>query len=133
MGGEPLVQGVLAGELRGARRQAPRGDRSEVGCDPPLQRGEPQFLEPRCRHAGERLEEEVGKCRTSPQVERSPEDGRCVSCPPVDECLRTVGDECFEAVQVELVGRDLDEVARRTRHDHIRGRLRVARRLEHAP
>ena len=98
-------------ELARKRAVAARG---EVGVDPRLQRGQPRFLEPRRLSLRERLEGEVGKCLPAPELERA--------------VRVTVGDQAREAVDVELVRVDADDVARRPGDDPV-GADRPAERM----
>ena len=61
MGGDELLQ--LADELRVAAER-------ELGVDPPLDRGEPDLLEPLDRGPRERLVREIGERRAAPEPER---------------------------------------------------------------
>ena len=79
--------------------------RVEVGVDPRLQRGQPRLLEPRRLRLRERLEGEVGECLPAPERERA--------------VRVAVGDQAREAVDVELVGVDADDVARRPGDDPV--------------
>ena len=88
--------------------------RVEVGVDPRLQRGQPRFLEPRRLRLRERLEGEVGERLPPPERERA--------------VRVAVGDQAREAVDVELVGVDADDVARRPGDDPV-GADRPAERV----
>ena len=88
--------------------------RVEVGVDPRLQRGQPRLLEPRRLRLRERLESEVGECLPTPERERA--------------VRVAVGDQAREAVDVELVGVDADDVARRPGDDPV-GADRPAERM----
>ena len=78
----------------------------EVGVDPRLQRCQPCFLEPRRLRLRERLKGEVGERLSAPERERA--------------VRVAVGDQACEAVDVELVGVDADDVARRPGDDPVR-------------
>ena len=93
---------------------APWPPACEVGVDPRLQRGQPRFLEPRRLSLRERLEGEVGECLPTPELERA--------------VRVTVGDQAREAVDVELVRVDADDVARRPGDDPV-GADRPAERM----
>ena len=88
----------------------------EVGVDPLLERLEPQLLEPADLALGERLEGEVGERRATPERQRLAKLrgslGR-VRAP-------RLGDEPLEPAEVEAVGVDLQDVARRPRHEDVR-------------
>ena len=118
-GEHPLCLQPLAVRMRGrervelARKRAVAA-RGEVGVDPRLQRGQPRFLEPRRLSLRERLEGEVGKCLPTPELERA--------------VRVTVGDQAREAVDVELVRVDADDVARRPGDDPV-GADRPAERM----
>ena len=88
--------------------------RVEVGVDSRLQRGQARFLEPRHLRLGERLEGEVGERLATPERERA--------------VRVALGNEALEAVDVELVGVDADEVAGRPGDDPV-GADRPAKRV----
>ena len=97
-------------ELADQRRVA---SRLEVVRDAGLQRGEPSLVELRRGGLRERLVGEVGERRPAPEREG------------VAEPARVRLGEPLEALDVELVGLDADEVAGRTGHDPV-GPQRIA-------
>ena len=105
--GEPLMESVRRAELLELTDELAVAPAGEVGFDPLLERRKPQLLEPRCRHQGERLEQEVGERRATPEGKRLPQHCRCRLRSAVGECLRSLREEALEAMEVELVGRDL--------------------------
>ena len=103
----------LSDELRMASER-------QFGSDPLLERGQSDLLEPLHRELCERLVSEVGERRTAPEVERLGKEacGRSrVSLCESSACLLGAP---LEPLQVELLGREPDDVSGRTGLDRRR-------------
>ena len=94
----------------------------EIGVDPPLERDEPELLEPCDRGLGERLVCEIGQGLAPPQRERLSQRRRRRLRLAV---LRRI-DEPLEAVEVELVSRDSQRVPRGARDEDVLRAERLA-------
>ena len=77
----------------------------ELALEPPLERGQPQLLEPRDLALRERLEREVRQRRPPPQRQRL--------------VVTLLLEQPLESMQVELAVVDPEHVARRPRLDPI--------------
>ncbi len=89
----------------------------EVGVDPLLERDEPKLLEPADLALCERFVGEIGQRRTSPDVERLPQQRRARSR------IRSVTRLCRqrrEALQVEAARLHPKQITRRARLDRLR-------------
>ena len=84
-----------------------------------LLRDEPQLLETSDRRLRERLVREVGERRTAPERERVAELHRGLRGVAALEVAIGLGHQPLEALQVELVRPDVDDVARRPGHDRL--------------
>ena len=91
----------------------------QVGVDAILDRGQVQFLEPPDLRPGERLRGELGERRAAPERERR------LRVAAREEAARLPG-PLLEAGQVEVAGVELEQVAARTRPDHVCLRQRAA-------
>ncbi len=74
---KPLMESVRHAELLELTDELAVAPAGEVGFDPLLERRKPQLLEPRRRHQGERLEQEVGECGATPECKRLSQQCRC--------------------------------------------------------
>jgi hypothetical protein len=80
--------------------------------DPLLERDEAQLLESGDRSLGKRLVSEIGEGRTAPQLEGVSEaGGRCRWIAATETPGRVLG-QTLEAVEIDLLWRDLDQIAR---------------------
>ncbi len=91
----------------------------QVGLDPVLERREAQLLESHDGRLGERLVREVGKSRAAPEAQRLAKSACCAPGITRRRSSSGVRDESLEAVQIQLVGLELDDVAGRTRRDGV--------------
>src|SRR6266700_4474441 len=91
----------------------------QLRLEPLLDRRQAQLAEPRDPRLRERLVRKVGERGTAPEAERAAEqiDGRLR--PSALERERRLLRPAFEAVEVETVGRDAEDVARRARLDRV--------------
>ena len=85
----------------------------EVRLDPLLDGDEPELVEPGDLGLGERLVEEVRKRRPSPETERLAERALGRSRIAARKSRPTLGREANEAMDVDALGRDLEDIARR--------------------
>ena len=92
----------------------------EVSRDPELHRGQLDLLEPSDGRLGEVLVGEIRERRASPQRKRLVEPLRRIGRQPANEQAPPLVHEALEPVEVELVGLDSNDVARRSRGQHIR-------------
>ena len=74
---------------------------------------EPQLLEPVRFRDRERLEPQVGESGSPPECQRGPEVARGLPCVAGGEVLATQRKQPLEAIEVQLVGHDLEHVAGR--------------------
>jgi hypothetical protein len=93
--------------------------RPQVGVDPPLEGDQAQLLEPGDLRLGELLVGEVGERAPVPEAERLAERRRGERILPARSQRLCLPHQAFEPVQVELVGADLEQVARRPRADPL--------------
>src|SRR5262245_23360685 len=93
----------------------------EICFEPALERVHPQLLEPRALRLREGLRRELGERRPAPQLERLPIGGRRVVWATGVEARTRLGGETLEALEVELVGIELQGVAGWPRVQHPRG------------
>src|SRR6266542_1493310 len=92
---------------------------SEIGLDPPLERCDPQVLETGNFRLGERLEREIGECRSAPEVQAFVEEGGCAG--GVTDCDRrsTLVKQPLEAARVELVRPKFEHITRGERAEEV--------------
>ena len=91
----------------------------ELGVDPELDCGQPDLLEPGDGSLSKALKGEVGKRRASPQLQCVVESLRRVGRQAASQQAPRLVGEVLEAVEIELVGLDPDEVARRPGRQHV--------------
>src|SRR5437773_10009197 len=94
----------------------------EVGVDSLLQRFQPELLESADLALRKGLEGKVAERRAAPQRERLAQRLRTL----LRVLLPRLGGELLEAPQIELVGLDPEQVARRLRHEDV-GRNELAK------
>jgi hypothetical protein len=87
----------------------------EVGIDPRLERCQPLLLELAGHGDGERLHGEVGERQTAPELERVAKRPRSLVGPAGVELASPPLGEHAEALEVALLGCDLEDVSRRSR------------------
>ena len=92
----------------------------ELGVDPPLDRSEPNLLEPLDRCLGERLVCEIGECGAAPEAERLPEQVCGLLHRSSRLGLSGALSQPLEAIQVELIRSEPQDVPRRASLDHRR-------------
>ncbi len=103
----------------------------EVGVDPELDCSQPDLLEPGDRRLGEALVGEVRERRASPERQRVAEPLRRVGRQAAGEQAPSLVHEALEAVEIELVGLDPDDVAGRSGRQHVlRKRLAQSRDVD---
>ena len=116
---QALAERVLCNERLELADQLVVAGQREVGVDPQLDRGHPDFLEPGNGGLGEALVDEVRERRTSPQRQRVAQPLRRVGREPAGEHAPALVDQPLEALEVELVRSDADQVAGRPRLQHV--------------
>ena len=109
---QPLAQQVRADERRQLADELRVPPAGEIGVDPRLERCEPLLLELASRRRRERLVREIGERASAPELERAPERLRRRARPTVAELAAPSLDERSKALEVELLGCDLEGVAR---------------------
>ncbi len=111
MRGDELLE--LTDELRVSAQR-------ELSVDPSLEGGKPNLLEALDRDPCERLVRKIGESSAAPEPERLPQQLcrllRRSSCPDLSGTLR----QPLEAMQVELIGGEAQDVTGRTRLDRRR-------------
>ncbi len=85
---------------------------TQIGIHPVLNRSEPQLLQPRGLHLGERRVDEVDERTPTPQRQRLAERGGGGIDAAGAEQAAALGRERSEAVGVDVAGIDLEGVAR---------------------
>src|SRR6187551_999982 len=98
----------------------------EVSVDPELERCEPDLLEPGNRRLSEALVREVGKHRAPPKRQCLAEPRRRVCCETTSQQASPLLHETLEAMKIERVGLDSEQVPRRPGRQHV-GRERLAK------
>jgi hypothetical protein len=93
---------------------------AQIGFDPLLETDEPQLLETRDLALRERLVDDVGERRPSPQAECLAQERRRVLGRAGSEGVTPLGDELFEPLRVELAAVDPESVARSDGLDPVR-------------
>ena len=116
---EALAERVLGDERLELPDQLVVAPECEVGVDPQLQRGEPDLLEPGDGRLREALVGEVRERRTPPQRQRVAQPLRRVGRQAASEQAPPLVHQPLEAVEIELVGLDPDDVAGRSRRQHV--------------
>ena len=86
----------------------------QIGVDALLQRGNAQLVEP-ARRRRDRLAREIGQDRATPERKRPAE----TPCGDLGVCRLRLGNESPEAVEVELVRTDTNQVPRRPRLEAV--------------
>ena len=100
----------------------------EVGLDPQLDRRQPDLLQTSDRRLGEALVGEVGERGAPPQRQRLAQPLRGVGRQAAGAQTPRLVHQPFELVEIEIVGLDPDQVARRPRGQHVlRKRLAKSR------
>jgi hypothetical protein len=89
----------------------------QVGVDASLQRPEPTLLQVGRLAAGERLSGQVSQGRATPQAKCLPQQPSGLPCRPTGQGLAPLGDQALELGEVELLGPDVDEIARHAGDD----------------
>jgi hypothetical protein len=107
---ELLPQGMCANELLELADERPVRSELQVGGDSPLERGQPELLQAADRGLGERVVGEVRQRRPSPQRERLPQVLGSRASVAAFELARSGVDHALEALRVERVRLDMDEV-----------------------
>ena len=109
---EPFSQRVLRDELLQLAHQLAGSAGRQLRIDSLLQSGEPDLLEALDRRPRKRLEREVGERRPAPKAERLPQElGSALGCSVGERLLRLFA-EALEGGQIELPGREPDDVPR---------------------
>ncbi|MDA0166737.1 hypothetical protein OM076_41125 [Solirubrobacter ginsenosidimutans] len=116
-GGQQLLQ-------LGDQRDVPTT--GEIGVDTSFQRDQPLFLQAGDRLLGERLEDQLGECRSAPQVQRLAQHGGRALGLPGGERVAAVGHQRVEALGIELSRLDPQAVPGRGRGDDVPGTERLA-------
>ncbi len=115
---QALAEGVLGRQRVELRDQRGVPAEREVGVDPHLDREQVHLLEAPDRRLRERLVDEIGERGAAPERERLAQ--------PLGGLLRLGGagllDEALEAVEIELLGGELDHVAGRERDEQLGAR-----------
>ncbi len=117
---QALAQRVLGDECFKLPDELVVPPEREVGVDPELDRRQPDLLEPGDRRLRETLVGEVGERRASPQGQRLAQLLRPVCRQPASEQAPPLLHEALEAVEIERVRFDPDEVAGRPRRQDVR-------------
>ncbi len=91
----------------------------QVGLDPVLERRETQLLESHDGRLGERLVREVGKSRAAPEAQRLAKTACCALCITRRGGGSGACRERLEAVQIQLIGLELDDVTGGTGRDGV--------------
>ena len=115
---QPLAQRVLGDERLELADELRVAAEREVGVDPLLERREAELLEPDDRGLRERLVGEVGERGAAPERERLAQRRRGRSASPAGAVRLALAEQALEAVQVELLGLELERVAGRARDEH---------------
>ena len=97
----------------------------QVGVDPQLEGCEPDLLEPSDGCLREAFVREVHERRASPERQRFPEPLRRVGRQPAPEQAPSLVHQVLEAMEIEGVRLDPEDVARRPRRQHV-GEKRLA-------
>ena len=115
---------MLEHELLQLRNELGVAAEREVRSDSLLEHHEANLLQPLDRPASEQLVRKVRQSLAAPEIERIAEESRGALC--IARRLRLGGlrREPLEQCEIELLGSEADDVARRTRLDH---RLRAER------
>ena len=119
LGAQSLAQRVLGDERLELAGEAAVTSERQVGLDPVLERREVQLLESHDGRLGERLVREVGKSRAAPEAQRLAKTACCAPGITRRGSSSSVRDESLEAVQIQLVGLELDDVAGGTCRDGV--------------
>ena len=123
---QALAQRMLGDERLELRDQRPLAPERELGLDPLLPPDQVQLLEPLDVDARERLELEIRERPAAPQALAVPQHPGRASRVPLLERSPPLGQQPLEAVQVELAGLDVHEVAGRAREEDRVGAERLA-------
>ena len=123
---EALAKGMLRGQRLQLRDELGVAAERELGLDAVLYRREPDLLEPPDRGLRKGLVPEVGERCSSPQRERLAEKIESRSRVPSRKRLTRLFGPALEALQVELLRREANDVSGRTRLDHGCGAERLA-------
>ena len=91
----------------------------EVGVDPKLDRCQPDLVEPGDGRLGEALVGEVSERPAPPERQRVAEPLRRVGCQAASEQAPSLVHQPLEAVEIERIGLDADDVAGRSRRQHV--------------
>ena len=117
---ETLAQRMVPHERFELRQHGSVASERELRLETLLERGEPQLLEPRDRGLGERLVREIGERCSTPEPECTTEHvGGGLRVGGFERLGRVVR-SALEAVEIEVSGLDVKDVARRSRLDRLR-------------
>jgi hypothetical protein len=123
LGAWTLAKRFLSDEALQLADHFPVAAALDICLDAILERRQPQLLDSRCLGLGEVGEGEVGKGRAAPQGQRRSERlGGLVRIACVERAAALRG-ESLEAVQVKLLGVDLQDIAWRARYQQPLGSL----------
>jgi hypothetical protein len=112
LGAKTLLQRVFGDESLELADKLGVATKSEIGLDPRLDGNDPQVLETRNLGLSERLEREVGECRSAPEVEAVVEESGCRGGVTDRDRPSALVEQPLEAVRVELVGPKLQHIPR---------------------
>ena len=107
---ELLAQWVSADELLELADECPVRAELQVGGDSPLERAQPELLQAADRGLGEGVVGEVRQRRPSPQRERLPQVLGGRASVAAFELARSGVDHALEALRIERVRLDVDEI-----------------------
>ena len=128
---QALAERVLGDECLELPDQLVLAPEREVGVDPQLQRCQPDLLEPGDGRLREALVGEVRERRAPPQRQRVAQPLRRIGRQAPSEQAPPLVHQPLEAVEIELVGLDPDDVAGRSRRQHVlRKRLAKSRDVD---
>ena len=128
---QALAERVLGDECLELSDQLVVAPEREVGVDPELDCCQPDLLEPGDRRLGEALVGEVRERRAPPQRQRVAQPLRRVGRQAASEQAPPLVHQALEAVEIELVGLDPDDVAGRSGRQHVlRKRLAKSRDVD---
>src|SRR5439155_16827369 len=103
---------VLRDELLQLAHQLAGAAGRQLRIDSLLERCEPDLLEALDRCPSKRLERQIGERRPAPEAERLPQELGGALRFAVGERLRRLFADALEGGQIELFGREPDDVAR---------------------
>ena len=119
LGPEPLAERMKHGQLLELTNHIEVTGERQIGVKPLLEHRETRFLKSLAGRCGKRRLGELGERQATPQGQRVAKPRRRVSGPPRRQRLISLSDSHLKPLKIELAWRELDDVARTTRLDHI--------------